>query len=71
MPVTLGYPGVYIQEIDLEALLTRAPGTRVLTVQASGERAFLYELRPQRVGLGEASADRLLEAIRQGRSAGD
>jgi DNA-binding NarL/FixJ family response regulator len=45
-------------------LLEEHPHVKVLAVTPDGRRAFLYELRPHLVPLGEASPDRLLEAIR-------
>jgi hypothetical protein len=36
----------------------------VLAVTPDGRRAFLYELRPELIALGEASPDVLLQAIR-------
>jgi hypothetical protein len=49
---------------DCVALFDAYPWIRVLGVSADGRRAFLYELRPQRLPLGEISPDGLVEAIR-------
>lgn len=48
-------------------LLAEHAFMRVLGVAADGRRAFLYELRPQRIPLGEVSSDALIAAIRSGR----
>ena len=45
-------------------LLDEYPYLKVLAVTPDGRRAFLYELRPELVALGEASPDVLLQAIR-------
>jgi DNA-binding NarL/FixJ family response regulator len=45
-------------------LLEEYPHAKVLAVTPDGRRAFLYELRPHLVPLGEASPARLLDAIR-------
>ena len=49
---------------DVDALLETHPRMKVLAVAGDGRDAFLYELRPQRVPLGEVSPHTLLEAIR-------
>jgi DNA-binding NarL/FixJ family response regulator len=45
-------------------LMRQRPRTRVLTVERNGRAAFLYELRPYAVPLGEASPSALLDAVR-------
>jgi DNA-binding NarL/FixJ family response regulator len=45
-------------------LLDEYPHLKVLAITPDGRRAFLYELRPELVALGEASPDLLLQAIR-------
>jgi DNA-binding NarL/FixJ family response regulator len=45
-------------------LMKARPRTRVLTVERNGRAAFLYELRPYAVPLGEASPSTLLDAVR-------
>ena len=45
-------------------LMKERPRTRVLTVERNGRAAFLYELRPYAVPLGEASPSTLLDAVR-------
>ena len=46
-------------------VLRRMPDTKVLAIDASGRRAWLYELRPHQVLIGEISPTSLLETIRQ------
>jgi DNA-binding NarL/FixJ family response regulator len=46
------------------ALLERQPRMRVVAVARRGRECWLYELRPQRVALGEISSRRLLELVR-------
>ncbi len=45
-------------------LLSEYPHIKVLGVTADGRRAFLYELRPRKVPIGEVSPLGLLDAIR-------
>ena len=45
-------------------LMSKRPRTKVLTVERNGRAAFLYELRPYAVPLGEASPSTLLDAVR-------
>jgi hypothetical protein len=47
-----------------EALLRQVPAVGVLGVIPNDGRAFLYQLRPRRVALGELSAEGLLQAVR-------
>jgi hypothetical protein len=49
------------------SLLDDHPRARVFTLDPDARMAWLYELRPERVPLGELSPSRLAEAIR-GRS---
>jgi hypothetical protein len=46
------------------SLLLRRPRIKVIAIAGDGRTALLYELRPQRIALGEMSADALREAIR-------
>jgi DNA-binding NarL/FixJ family response regulator len=46
-------------------LLHVNPDIKVLAVEADGRRAFLYQLRPHKVTLGEVSPGTLVKAIRQ------
>ena len=48
-------------------VLATCPDIKVLMLETQGRRAALYELRPHRRSLGDVSARRLIEAIRQGR----
>jgi DNA-binding NarL/FixJ family response regulator len=45
-------------------LMGSRPRTKVLTLERNGRAAFLYELRPYAVPLGEASPSTLLDAVR-------
>jgi DNA-binding NarL/FixJ family response regulator len=45
-------------------LLEEQPHAKVLGIDAAGGHAYLYELRPQRVAIGEVSPDDIVEAIR-------
>jgi DNA-binding NarL/FixJ family response regulator len=49
---------------ECSELMKRRPRTRVLTVERNGRAAFMYELRPYAVPLGEASPSALLDAVR-------
>jgi hypothetical protein len=46
------------------SLLLRRPRVKVVAIAGDGRTALLYELRPQRIPLGEMSADALRKAIR-------
>lgn len=61
--VVLGLPDGDFPE-ECRELLDRYPRMKVLGVAAEGRRGFLYELRPQKVPLGELDPKRLLDAIR-------
>jgi DNA-binding NarL/FixJ family response regulator len=50
--------------IAASLILERAPCVKVLAVTGSDDQAWLYELRPHRIPLGEVSAVELVEAIR-------
>jgi hypothetical protein len=50
----------------VEALLRTHCQTRILGLSSDGRRAFLHELRPHRVPLGELSPAALIEVIRNG-----
>jgi len=49
---------------DVGPLLEEHPDVKVLAVEGDGREAFLWELRPKRVPLGEVSPQTLLHAIR-------
>jgi len=55
---------------DCAALFDARPSVRVLGVATDDGSAFLWELRPQRVSLGEVSPQGLVEAIRKQRPRG-
>jgi hypothetical protein len=46
------------------SLLRGRPNLKVVAIASDGKTGLLYELRPQRVPLGELSADALRKAIR-------
>jgi hypothetical protein len=50
-------------------LLEALPNVKVLAVALNGREAVLYELRPQRVELGEISPQKLVSVIRDARQA--
>jgi DNA-binding NarL/FixJ family response regulator len=50
---------------DYHDLLYRRPRTKVLAIAADGRRAFLHELQPRVVALGEISPASLVQAIRE------
>jgi hypothetical protein len=52
----------------VSALLDEFPRVRVFTLTSDARMAWLSELRPERVALGEVSPERLAEAIRMPRS---
>jgi hypothetical protein len=51
---------------DVAALLLARCRTKVLGLSSDGRRAFLHELRPHRVPLGELSPAALVEVLRRG-----
>lgn len=51
---------------DVAALLLARCRTKVLGLSSDGRRAFLHELRPHRVSLGELSPTALIDVIRRG-----
>jgi DNA-binding NarL/FixJ family response regulator len=61
--VVLGLPDSDLPN-ECGPLFDAHPRSRLLGVAADGRRAFLYELRPQRIPLGEVSPQGLLDAIR-------
>jgi DNA-binding NarL/FixJ family response regulator len=61
----IGSGGLAVTEI--EELLDAAPRAKLLTLSVTADRFLLYELRPQRVDLGEVSPPVLVEAIRSAR----
>lgn len=46
-------------------LLVERPHVRVLSLTSSGRECHVYELRPQRVPLGEVSPEALVAAVRE------
>jgi DNA-binding NarL/FixJ family response regulator len=52
-------------------LLTRQPQLKVLAVADNGRESSLYEMRPQRVPLGEITPQRLVTEIRKAVHGGD
>ncbi len=67
--VVLGLPDGELPD-ECAKVFDADPHIRVLGVVADGRRAFLYELRPQRLALGEISPHGLVEAIRATRVRG-
>jgi DNA-binding NarL/FixJ family response regulator len=65
--VILGLDDVELPSECLK-LFDAHPFIRVLGVSTDGRQAALYELRPQRLSLGEASPDGLIHAIRAARA---
>ena len=61
--VIVGHEGQDLPEA-LRELFPFRPSARILAVAGEGRTGILYELRPQRVPIGELSASRLLAAIR-------
>src|SRR4051794_21352113 len=49
---------------ECRELLEEQPRAKVLGIDAAGGHAYLYELRPQRVAIGEVSPDDIVQAIR-------
>ena len=49
---------------DLDEVVTAYPRIKVLAIETTGRWMFLYELRPRRITLGEASPEQLVEIIR-------
>jgi hypothetical protein len=58
--------GIDSREIPTDArlLVHEQAAMRVLAVEADGRHAWLYELRPHQVRIGEISAQSLVETIR-------
>jgi hypothetical protein len=56
-----------LPEADVCAVLDGFPRVRVFTLTTDARMAWLCELRPERVALGEVSPERLAEAIRMPR----
>jgi DNA-binding NarL/FixJ family response regulator len=50
------------------ALLRAAPHARVLSIEAGGQQALMYEVRPHHTPLDDVSMKTLLEAIRAERA---
>lgn len=49
----------------IEDLFGRYPHARVLGIASDGRHAFMHELRPHRVSLGELSPEQLVQVIRR------
>lgn len=49
----------------VEALFDRYPRARVVGIASDGRRAYMHELRPYRLALGELSPQQLIEVVRQ------
>jgi DNA-binding NarL/FixJ family response regulator len=63
--VILGLEDSELPDVGCQLLWER-PSTKVLGIAADGRKAFLYELRPHRIPLGEVSPDSLVDAVRKG-----
>jgi chemotaxis response regulator CheB len=61
--VIIGHDGQDAPD-TLGELFAYRPSARVLAVAREGRTGILYELRPQRIPIGELSASRLLAVIR-------
>ncbi len=53
------------QAETLEQLFSRYPHARVLGIANDGRHAYMNELRPHRVSLGELSSEQLVDVIRR------
>ena len=60
----VGYDGAQLPD-PIHDLFSGHPSIRVLAVTDQGREATLYELRPQRIPIGELSASRLVAVLRQ------
>lgn len=49
----------------VEALFERYPHARVLGIAGDGRRAYMHELRPHRLALGQLSPEQLIEVVRR------
>jgi DNA-binding NarL/FixJ family response regulator len=49
---------------EIEALLEARPRIKILALEEDGRNVMLHELRPRAVSLGDLSAGRLIDAIR-------
>jgi chemotaxis response regulator CheB len=64
------HPGVVVVDaealgmVDVEQALTDAPDLKLVGLRDDGRQLLLYKLAPRRLALGEASPQRLLDAIR-------
>jgi DNA-binding NarL/FixJ family response regulator len=55
----------------VETLFAQYPHARILGIAGDGRRAYMHELRPHRMSLGELSPEQLVDVIRRaGVSAG-
>jgi hypothetical protein len=52
------------ERVKYASLLLQRPRVRVVAISGDGRTGLLYELRAQRISLGEMSADALRRAIR-------
>lgn len=50
--------------VDVQDLVYEQRGTKVLAVESDGRHAWLYELRPHQVRIGEVSPKMLIDTIR-------
>ncbi len=55
--------------VDVQDLVYERRGTKVIAVEADGLHAWLYELRPHQVRIGEVSPRTLIDTIRAASSA--
>jgi DNA-binding NarL/FixJ family response regulator len=62
--VVVGLEGGELPRDCLEVLFDR-PRTRMLGIEAHDGRAYLYELRPEQVEVGEVSPSGVVETIRE------
>ena len=54
-----------LERDEVISLLYRRPRMRVITVEELGPQAYMFELRPERVDLGELSPNRLVDIVRE------
>ena len=55
--------------VDVQDLVYEQRGAKVLAVEADGRHAWIYDLRPHQVRIGEVSPRMLIDAIRAATSA--
>ena len=49
----------------VDAFFERYPHVRVVGIASDGRRAYMHELRPHRLALGELSPEQLIEVVRR------